>query len=96
MENLIEREKKALSSEPLVGAKKLIPLLGGIKDRTIRKWAEDGLIPYYQVGSLVMFRMSEIEEWLRDHRIPSKEEEKLMKEARKEAAKMQRRNGEWD
>jgi excisionase family DNA binding protein len=39
----------------------------GIKPSTIRKWVFDKKIPHYKIGSgkgLLLFKISEIEEWL--------------------------------
>jgi excisionase family DNA binding protein len=39
----------------------------GIKPTTIRKWVFDKKIPHYKIGSgkgLLLFKISEIEEWL--------------------------------
>lgn len=37
----------------------------GIKVSTIYAWVHTRQIPYYKVGRLVKFRISEIEDWLR-------------------------------
>lgn len=44
----------------------------GIKEMTIRKWVFDKKIPHYKIGGgkgLLLFKMSEIEEWLSRQRV---------------------------
>ena len=44
----------------------------GIKEMTIRKWVFDKKIPHYKIGSgkgLLLFKVTEIEEWLRQQRV---------------------------
>lgn len=44
----------------------------GIKAATIRKWVFDKKIPHYKIGGgkgLLLFKVSEIEEWLNRQRV---------------------------
>jgi len=44
----------------------------GIKEMTIRKWVFDKKIPHYKIGGgkgLLLFKISEIEEWLGRQRV---------------------------
>jgi len=84
--NTRNKNPAAESDEPLVDSKIVAPLLG-IKDRTVRKWGETGILPCYKVGSCLKFRMSEVKEWIAQNRSPSKEEIRRELEAEKENRK---------
>lgn len=55
-----------------------------IKTATLYKWARNGEIPHYRIGSLVRFKSDEVGEWLLEHRHEARseaEEPKLSLEA---------------
>jgi len=76
-------------NEPLVNSR-VVALLLGVKDRTVRKWGEERIIPCYRVGSLLKYRMSEIQEWVAQNRFPSSEEIRREFEEEKEERKEKR------
>ena len=82
-------DSQLILDEPLVNSLEIAPMLG-VKDRTVRKWAEAKEIPSYRTGSLIMFKKSEIRTWIESRRCPSKSEIELEKEKRKEEARARR------
>jgi excisionase family DNA binding protein len=41
----------------------------GVKACTVYSWIHTKQIPHYKVGSLVKFRINDIEAWLKDRRV---------------------------
>jgi excisionase family DNA binding protein len=35
----------------------------GIKENTVRLWCQEKKIPYYKIGNLLKFKLSELERW---------------------------------
>lgn len=54
------------NSEPLVDAHAVAAYLG-VSYQTALRWAGQRTIPSVKLGALVRFRMSEIEDWVREN-----------------------------
>jgi len=50
----------------------------GVKITTIYSWVHDDLIPHYKPGGRLLFKRSELREWIESSRVPTQEE--LIKE----------------
>ncbi|MES1255210.1 MAG: helix-turn-helix domain-containing protein [Acidobacteriota bacterium] len=54
-----------MSAEPWVTAERVALHLGVVKD-TIYRWRERKRLPAHKIGRLWKFRLSEVDEWVRD------------------------------
>ena len=52
----------------LLSIKEMASFLG-VKEATIYSWVHQRRIPYYKIGRLVKFRISEAAEWLEDQKV---------------------------
>ena len=46
----------------------------GVRISTIYSWVHDDLIPHYKPGGRLLFKRSELREWIESSRIPTHEE----------------------
>lgn len=48
----------------------------GLTPKTLRNWKSDNELPfpYYKIGGRVKFKLSELEQYVENNRIPTKEE----------------------
>ncbi len=61
----------SLLSEPLLTAKDVGALLGGIPATTVLQYARDGRLPHVRVGRHVRFLRSDLEAVLAERRLPA-------------------------
>lgn len=54
--------------EPWVNLEEVATHLSVSKD-SIRNWIRDGLLPAYKVGKMYKFKLSEIDQWVREGRL---------------------------
>ena len=57
-----------MMNKRLINIKELSELTG-LSVNTIYAWVSQKRIPYYKIGSLVKFAISEIEEWLKNQKV---------------------------
>ncbi|EJZ88245.1 excisionase family DNA binding domain-containing protein [Schaalia turicensis ACS-279-V-Col4] len=55
-------------NEPWVNLEQVADHLTVSKD-TIRNWIKEGLLPAYRVGKLYKFKLSEVDQWVREGRL---------------------------
>lgn len=55
-------------SEPWVNLEDVATHLSVSKD-TIRNWIRGGLLPAYKVGKMYKFKLSEVDQWVREGRL---------------------------
>lgn len=55
-------------NEPWVNLEQVADHLTVSKD-TIRNWIKEGLLPAYKVGNMYKFKLSEVDQWVREGRL---------------------------
>ncbi len=55
-------------NEPWVNLEQVADHLTVSKD-TIRNWIKEGLLPAYKVGKMYKFKLSEVDQWVREGRL---------------------------
>jgi putative transcriptional regulator len=55
-------------NEPWVSLEQVADHLTVSKD-TIRNWIKEGLLPAYRVGKMYKFKLSEVDQWVREGRL---------------------------
>ena len=55
-------------NEPWVNLEQVADHLTVSKD-TIRNWIKEGLLPAYKVGKMYRFKLSEVDQWVREGRL---------------------------
>lgn len=55
-------------NEPWVSLEQVADHLTVSKD-TIRNWIKEGLLPAYRVGQMYKFKLSEVDQWVREGRL---------------------------
>ena len=55
-------------NEPWVSLEQVADHLTDSKD-TIRNWIKEGLLPAYRVGKMYKFKLSEVDQWVREGRL---------------------------
>lgn len=55
-------------NEPWVNLEQVADHLTVSKD-TIRNWIKEGLLPAYRVGKMYKFKLSEVDQWVREGRL---------------------------
>ena len=55
-------------NEPWVSLEQVADHLTVSKD-TIRNWIKEGLLPAYKVGKMYKFKLSEVDQWVREGRL---------------------------
>lgn len=71
---LIQKEKPFLSLDELVGYL-------GIARNTVYQWTSRNLIPHYKVGKKLMFKISEIDNWVLNNKNKVKSNDEIESEA---------------
>ena len=46
----------------------------GVRISTIYSWVHDDLIPHYKPGGRLLFKRSELRQWIESSRVPTQEE----------------------
>ena len=55
------------STEPFLDCLGAAAVLGGVRPKTVERWARQGRIPAYRFFKRWTFRASELEVWMRSH-----------------------------
>ena len=64
----MEREHEEITVEKWVNLKDIAEHLS-ISQDTVRTWIKEGKLPFYKAGKSYKFKISEVDEWVREGRI---------------------------
>lgn len=67
----MNREYEEMTVEKWVNLKDIAEHLS-ISQDTVRTWIKEGKLPYYKAGKSYKFKISEVDEWVREGRIQDK------------------------
>jgi Helix-turn-helix domain len=45
----------------------------GISERTLWRWTQDGIVPHARIGSIILYPINVLNDWLREQAAPKKE-----------------------
>ena len=68
MNNELENTMQEAMPEKWVNLEHIADHLSVSKD-TVREWIKNGKLPYYRAGKRYKFKISEVDEWLREGKI---------------------------
>lgn len=63
-----KRKKNESGPEPLLTCEQLSQIIG-ITEPMLGKLRREAGFPHYKIGSMVRFRLSEVEEWLKQRKV---------------------------
>jgi len=44
-----------------------------VSERTLWQWTRDGIVPHARIGSIILYPVNVLNDWLRDQAAPKKE-----------------------
>ena len=68
------KQNPATAQPDILDLDTLVSYMGNVSKGTVYQWMHRDFIPYFKIGKRAYFRRAEIDDWMKDHRKPTRAE----------------------